>query len=77
MAKMTPCNVRHEGTWYHCAGDGTVNIGKGLCKEMEVIPEVAKAVKATVARLRRNKAARMRNATMRDLGMVRTPYGWE
>ena len=38
---------------------------------------LAKAVRHEAARQRRNRNSRERNQAMRDLGMKRTPYGWE
>jgi hypothetical protein len=35
------------------------------------------AIRADAGRQRRNRSARERNQAMRDLGIVRTPYGWE
>ncbi len=37
----------------------------------------ARTIRREAARLRRNRNARERSQTMRDLGMKRTPYGWE
>jgi hypothetical protein len=73
---MRPCNVRHEGAWYHCHATGIVTEGKGT-EGAPVDPILEKRVKETIARLRRNKSARLRNQTYRDLGLTRTPYGWE
>jgi hypothetical protein len=33
--------------------------------------------RAHISAHRRNRSARERNQAMRDLGMVRTPFGWE
>lgn len=38
---------------------------------------VAKEVRAEAARQRRNRNSRERSQALRDLGMVKTPYGWE
>lgn len=38
---------------------------------------LVKAIRSELSRRRRNANARARSQAMRDLGMVRTPYGWE
>lgn len=38
---------------------------------------IAKKIRQEAQRLRRNRNARERNQARRDLGMVKTPYGWE
>lgn len=37
----------------------------------------AKTICREASRLRRNRKARERSQAMRDLGMKKTPYGWE
>lgn len=39
--------------------------------------QVAKSVRQEAQRLRRNRNARERNQARRDLGLKKTPYGWE
>jgi hypothetical protein len=38
---------------------------------------VAKQVRQEAARKRKNAAARARAQALRDLGLTKTPYGWE
>lgn len=88
----TPCRVTMKegpdaGKRYEISRDGSVrywskelgpdNLPVGS-KFSALEPEfIAKAVRAEAARQRRNRNARERNQAMRDLGMVKTPYGWE
>lgn len=37
----------------------------------------AKTIRREASRLRRNRTTRERNQAMRDMGMTKTPYGWE
>jgi hypothetical protein len=39
--------------------------------------DLARKVRREASRLRHNRNARERNQAMRDLGMKKTPYGWE
>lgn len=47
---------------------------RGLYPEPE---SIAKLVRREASRQRRNRNARERNQAMRDLGMTKTPHGWE
>lgn len=72
---MKPCNVKHLGEWYHVMADGAVRAGKNGTERVD--DALGKAVRQTVQRLRANKRARLNDQARRDLGLVRTPYGWE
>lgn len=84
----TPCRVTFEGTRYFVAKDGqvyptwknvaTVPGGRDTWSLGEALdPAAAQAVRREAQRQRRNRNSRERNQVMRDLGMVKTPYGWE
>lgn len=53
-------------TWEHCRETKTP-VGSSL----------AKLIRREAARQRRNRANREKYQAMKDLGMVKTPYGWE
>ena len=86
--KCTPCRVTFEGQRYYIAVDGQVyptwqniatvpggvntwSLGATLDRTQ------AQQVRREAARQRRNRNARERNQAMRDLGLTKTPYGWE
>lgn len=86
--KCTPCRVTFEGFRYQISADGTVHGVRGALRNEPTLkgaiyddPVIdanhAKLVRAEAARQRRNRNARERNEVMRDLGMKKTPYGWE
>lgn len=83
-----PCRVTFEGNRYFVAADGKVfptwqNVATqagghdtwSLGAELD--SDTAARVRREAQRQRRNRNARERNSAMRDLGMKRTPYGWE
>lgn len=75
---MKPCNVKHLGEWYHVTTLGTVYLGKAVNEPSGPVNfGLSQAVRQTVQRLRANKRARLNDQARRDLGLVRTPYGWE
>lgn len=86
--KCIRCRVTFEGNRYEIAVDGQVyptwqniatvpggvntwSLGEPLA------PSEAQQVRSEAQRQRRNRNARERNETMRDLGLKKTPYGWE
>lgn len=83
-----PCRVTVDGTRYFIAKDGqvyptwqniaTVPGGVNTWSQGEALEAgAAQVVRREAQRQRRNRNARLRNETMRDLGLVQTPYGWE
>ncbi len=48
-----------------------------LDQDVAATVDEARAILAELKRRERNAARRGRYQAMRDLGMVRTPYGWE
>lgn len=87
--KCKPCRVTVDGTRYEISADGTVrptwietpdpmaHTDGGRVYGPQASAEEARRVRAEASRQRRNRNARLRDQAMRDLGMVRTPYGWE
>lgn len=76
--KCTPCVVYVESmsTRFKVHSNGSVQIvGQETVYEPE--DRISKVVRREASRLRRNRNARERNRAMRDLGLVKTPYGWE
>lgn len=75
--KCKPCRVTFCDVRYHIACDGTVSVVNEYGLGPTTDRELDKQVRAEAARQRRNRNSRERNQAMRDLGLVRTPYGWE
>jgi hypothetical protein len=75
--KMRPCLVTHEGRRYRVLADGTVWRNENELPGQPEPDDIARAVRATVARLRARNSRRFREQAMRDLGLTKTPYGWE
>lgn len=89
----TPCRVRFRGIRYRIFSDGSAIETKQHDREIGTVGELreweyqqprhdphsdlAQEVRREASRLRRNRNARERNQAMRDLGMTKTPYGWE
>ena len=73
-----PCRVTFETTRYAIDGAGNVTALVSDSGDWEwVAAERAALVRAHASRLRQNRNSRERYQAMRDLGMVKTPYGWE
>lgn len=89
--RCVPCRVTYNGQRYQIESNGDVRhvpISNGALMTAQEVrsnldllkpePEsLAKLVRREASRLRRNRNARERNQAMRDLGMTKTPYGWE
>lgn len=90
--KCIPCRVTYEGHRYQIESDGSVRLvpkGPGdvlmtaqalrmaLANVTALEESKAKLIRHEASRLRRNRNARERNQAMRDLGLKKTPYGWE
>lgn len=90
--KCIPCRVTYEGKRYQIESDGRVRLvpkGPGdvlmtaqalrmaLANVTALEESKAKLIRREASRLRRNRNARERNQAMRDLGLKKTPYGWE
>lgn len=86
--KCKPCRVTYQGVRYSVAVDGqvfptwknvaTVPGGRNTWSLGDAVDvTLAKAVRAEASRQRRNRNSRDRDQGMRDLGMKKTPYGWE
>lgn len=86
--KCIPCRVTHEGQRYQVESNGEVrmvpaefmalNAAVDVRRSQPVLEEsTARLVRREASRQRRNRNARERNQAMRDLGMVKTPSGWE
>ena len=87
--RCTPCRVKVDGAYYRVRSNGGVYRlhivrqdlnGRPLEFTQEEFPLLAtdaREVRREASRLRRNRNARERNQAMRDLGMVKTPFGWE
>lgn len=85
--KCIPCRVTFNGQRYFVASDGQVyptwqnigTIGQGNTWSLGAAldREPAAAVRREARRQRRNRNARDRDQARRDLGLVKTPYGWE
>lgn len=86
----TPCRVTYEGIRYQIESNGEVrpvhvNLQTGnslpyseVRESTVALPDhLAKLVRREAARQRRNRANREKYQAMKDLGMVKTPYGWE
>lgn len=77
----TPCRVTYEGVRYQIESNGTVRTSPFVNgSHVPGAPEpesVARLVRREASRLRRNRTARERHSTMKDLGYVKTPYGYE
>lgn len=76
--KCTPCLVYVESmsTRFHVHSNGSVQIcGQETVYEPE--DRISKVVRREASRLRRNRNARERNQAMKDLGLTKTPFGWE
>lgn len=84
--KCIPCRVTYDGNRFHVCSNGKVyfcyreKLVDGSYIDLdgsECSETLSKAVRREASRLRRNRNARERNQAMRDLGMVKTSYGWE
>lgn len=78
----TPCRVTYEGVRYRVLSNGDIQSVAGTFTEftgplISAHESVARLVRREAARQRRNCNARERHSTMKDLGYVKTPYGWE
>jgi len=80
--KAKPCRLTFNGQRYQINQDGSVYliVSDPYATVQAPAPEsadIAKAVRAEASRLRRNRHARVRSQVMREMGLVKTPYGWE
>jgi hypothetical protein len=83
--KCKPCRVTYQGTRYQVNLDGSVFPIDRTAEAYSVVPafgpqagaHLAKLVRREASRQRRNRNSRERHQTMTDLGMKRTPYGYE
>lgn len=80
--KCIPCRVRYQGCFYKIQENGeifhtVIRNGEWLVARFPEKEERAKLIRREASRLRRNRNARERNQARRDLGLKKTPYGWE
>lgn len=74
-----PCRVTFEGSRYQIASEGKVYPCDRVTHQLSAPVSITLAclIRNEASRQRRNRNARERNEAMRDLGMVKTAYGWE
>jgi hypothetical protein len=90
--KCTPCRVTYDGQRYQIESNGSVRLipnGPGgilmtakavrlALSNIEAMDEnTGRLIRREASRQRRNRNARERNQVMRDIGLIKTPYGWE
>ena|GEM_PF-3636387 len=74
MNIFKPCKLTVDGVRVVIDGNRVVSVESG---DFLASPELSAKALREATRIRRNRASRARYNMMRDLGMIKTPYGWE